>query len=212
MCELPEMNGYHSPARLSPGYVPSGLELVSSVHVNRPTVPWAPMVVAWTLGTLACREPATHQATPESATFSVRPRSVPTSSPSANVAPRSDASDFIEQQMALRLDSLGPNRQPILPLIRGVLAQGSRVSHNFDVQPGHCYRIMAVGGVDVGDLDLVLYAPTGQPIASDTTRNDPFPDIGGTQPLCPSASGRYRIEVRMISGEGEYGLAVYGTP
>ena len=41
---------------------------------------------------------------------------------------------------------------------------------------------------------------------------DEDPVLGSTRPLCPPNGGRYRVEVRMISGHGEYGVQVLGTP
>jgi hypothetical protein len=125
--------------------------------------------------------------------------------------PRTDGGDFVSQQLALRGAQLAPGLVLAVPPARGALPPGGTASHVFDARPGHCYRIVAVGGVTADDLDLALYAPDGSEVDSDT-RGEPFPEIGATRPVCPPAGGRYRIEVRMISGEGDYGVAIYSTP
>jgi hypothetical protein len=76
---------------------------------------------------------------------------------------------------------------------------------------GHCYRIVAVGSAEVNDLDLFLFAPDGTQVDSDSQPND-YPVLGSTRPLCPPTGGTYRVEVRMQSGQGEYGLEVFRTP
>lgn len=119
--------------------------------------------------------------------------------------------DFIEQQMSMRVLQFAANLTPVAPLMRGSLPQGGTASHVFEMAAGHCYRIIAVGGVEVNDLDLVLFAPDDTEVDSDTQR-DNYPVIGRSRPVCPPNGGRYRLEVRMYDGQGEYGLQIFGTP
>jgi hypothetical protein len=75
----------------------------------------------------------------------------------------------------------------------------------------HCYRILAVGGVEVNDLDLALYDADGGELDADTSGGD-YPALGTTRPICPPSPGRYRVEVRMRSGAGEYAVVAVRTP
>jgi hypothetical protein len=153
----------------------------------------------------ACRREAS--APPASATPA--PRAQPTVTP--YVAAQNAGPDFIDQQIALRLAEYAGHLAPALPLVRGALPQGGVGEHAFEIVAGHCYRIIAVGGVEAQDLDLVLYAPDGTVVDEDT-RRDSDPVLGNLRPLCPPTSGRYRVEVRMITGQGDYGVQVLGTP
>ncbi len=113
--------------------------------------------------------------------------------------------------MAMRIGQYAQNLQPIEGMLRGTLQQGEARSHAFEIAAGHCYRIIAVGGVDVNDLDLSLFGPDGAEIDADT-QTDNYPVIGRSRPVCPPAAGRYRLEVRMYDGHGDYGVQVFGTP
>jgi hypothetical protein len=131
--------------------------------------------------------------------------------PSALPSVPGDGGDFISQQIALRTMQYAPSLVPAFAALRGALPTGGTEAHPFDARPGHCYRIVAVGGVSADDLDLALFAPDGSEVDHDT-EGDPFPEIGTTRPVCPPLGGRYRIEVHMAAGEGEYGVAVFRTP
>jgi hypothetical protein len=128
----------------------------------------------------------------------------------ANSRPDAGTS-FVEQQMAMRVLQFANNLTPVMPMLRGTLPEGASATHTFDMAAGHCYRIIAVGGVEVNDLDLTLYAPDGSEVDSDT-QNDNYPVIGRSRPVCPPNGGRYRLDVVMYDGQGEYGVQIFGTP
>lgn len=82
-------------------------------------------------------------------------------------------------------------------------ADFSRVLH-----PGWCYKVVALGAEGIEDLDLRVYDPNNVLLQRDTTR-DRQPYVGQMRPICPPESGTYRIEVRVVSGRGQYAAQLY---
>jgi hypothetical protein len=124
---------------------------------------------------------------------------------------RRDVVDFVDRQLAMRGAQFAGTLVQVGPVLRGTLPQGGNASHTFEIIGGHCYRIIAVGDVDVNDLDLALFGPDGTQVDSDT-QGETYPVLGGVRPLCPPNGGTYRIEVRMHDGQGAYGLEIFRTP
>lgn len=79
----------------------------------------------------------------------------------------------------------------------------SRVLH-----PGWCYKVVGFGAEGISDLDVRVYDPNGVLLQRDTTQS-PTPLVGRMRPICPPESGTYRIELRVIEGEGEYAAQLY---
>lgn len=79
----------------------------------------------------------------------------------------------------------------------------SRVLHT-----GWCYKVIGRGGEGVNDLDVRVYDPNDVLLQRDTSQ-DPTPLVGRMRPICPPASGTYRIELRVVDGEGEYAAQLY---
>ena len=128
-----------------------------------------------------------------------------------NAPPLDAAPGFVDQQLGLRASESGSNLRPVGVPMRGVLTEGASADHAFDAMAGHCYRVLGASGVEADAIDLALYAPDGTEIDSDT-HGDHAPVLGATRPLCPPVGGRYRVEVRMVRGQGDYGLQVMATP
>ena len=122
-----------------------------------------------------------------------------------------DAGGFVEHQLALRIAQFGGAMIAAGPIARGTLAQGANGSHDLEMIANHCYRILAVGGVEVNDIDLALFGPDGAELDADTGGGD-YPALGTVRPICPPSPGRYRIEVRMRSGQGDYAVVAVRTP
>ncbi len=118
---------------------------------------------------------------------------------------------FVDHQLALRVAQFGAALVPVGAQARGWLAQGGVASHDVEMLANHCYRILAAGGVEVNDMDLALFGADGSELDADTAGAD-YPSLGTARPICPPSGGRFRIEVRMVGGQGEYGLAVLRTP
>ncbi|MCB9593532.1 MAG: hypothetical protein H6719_12430 [Sandaracinaceae bacterium] len=111
-----------------------------------------------------------------------------------------------------RLRELGRERAPYMILdeasTRGEAARGDVRDVSHVLHPGWCYKILGAGGEGVEDLDLRIYDPNDVLLQRDTTR-DPDPYIGQMRPICPSESGTYRIQIRMVEGAGAYVVQVY---
>ena len=163
-----------------------------------------PHVIALSLFVAGCKE--TPPPVGRSTGVTVRPAFAPSAGRF-----RRDVADFVDQQLALRGSQLPSAMIPAAAAARGTLATGAVASHDFDVAAGHCYRVVAVGGVEVNDLDLTLFGPDGSELDSDR-HGETYPVLGSVRPICPPTSGHYRVEVRMASGQGEYGLQVFATP
>jgi len=76
-----------------------------------------------------------------------------------------------------------------------------------DLRPGTSYAFMGVCDQDCHDIDLRLFDPDGDEVASDL-RTDDWPIVV----VAPSFSGTYRVRVVMASCSKEpcyYGIGVY---
>ena len=139
--------------------------------------------------------------------------------------------DVITVELQRRQLEYAPGMTPVMPLVRNTLPTGGKQNYAVPLNAGHCYSIIGVGDTSVTDLDLRLYSPTTNEIVDKDEATDNYPVIRsirhytgechdeGTQrvcqytttPLCPTASGQYRLEVEMYQGAGQYGVQVYGN-
>ncbi len=123
--------------------------------------------------------------------------------------------DEIGNNMALRARQFALGYGVASDLIRATIRQGMEgVMVPGTVQAGYCYRIIAVGGTGVRDLDLFLYEPTGRQVDADRAP-DNYPVIGLARPLCippgvPAQSAQLRI--RSFTGSGAIGVQMFAQP
>ncbi len=123
--------------------------------------------------------------------------------------------DEIANHMALRARQFAAGFGVASDLIRANIRQGMEgVMVPGTVQAGFCYRIIAVGGSGVRDLDLFLYDPTGRQVDADRAP-DNYPVIGLNRPLCippgvPAQSAQLRI--RSFTGSGAIGVQMFAQP
>ncbi|MEZ4405914.1 MAG: hypothetical protein R3A52_05515 [Polyangiales bacterium] len=136
---------------------------------------------------------------------------MPTADPNAPQQPAMPGNDMIPNEMTRRQGQFAAGMTPVLPLTRGTLATGASQNYAVTMTPGQCYKIIGVGGPGVIDLDLKLYDPQGNMVDQDIA-TDNFPVIGLQHPLCPTTAGQYRLEALMYSGQGEFGVQVFGRP
>lgn len=133
----------------------------------------------------------------------------------------SDADEVIENappvppladELEAHLRELGRERAPFMILdeaaMRGEGATGDMRDFSHVLHPGWCYKVLGAGGEGVVDLDLRVYDPNDVLLQRDTTR-DAEPYIGQMRPICPVESGTYRIQARVIEGNGPYIVQVY---
>lgn len=133
----------------------------------------------------------------------------PPSDPGAAVPPA--ANDFIAVNMTARQQQFAQGMVAATPLQRGSLTTSQTQDFQAVLTPGRCYKIIGIGGPTVTDLDLVLFDPNGVQIQQDIA-TDNYPVLGLSQPLCPTVPGAYRVQVKMYSGQGEFGVQVFSSP
>ena len=72
-----------------------------------------------------------------------------------------------------------------------------------------CYRIIAVGGTGLKDVDLILRDNTGKVVAADETPNDMFPMIHPNKEFCVDALQILNLAIVVKKGAGEVAGGVY---
>lgn len=92
--------------------------------------------------------------------------------------------------------------------MRGELSEGGARDFSHLMQPGWCYKIVAVSGEGIEDLDLRVYDSDSVLVQRDTSES-PEPYIGQERPICPGEADTYRIEVRARTGSGPFAVQVY---
>lgn len=75
---------------------------------------------------------------------------------------------------------------------------------------GRCYRLFAVAGEGVRDLDVSILAPDGRLVAADLSK-DAWSVVPPRGPWCPDEEGPFAIDVAVTDGEGQYVLALWGS-
>ena len=114
--------------------------------------------------------------------------------------------DFLQNRMNEIYARFGQGRQPVSPLFRGNLATGQTQDSSVTLMAGHCYTLIGVGAATVTDLDLFLFDQNGTQVAQDQA-TDNFPIVTN----CPPVGGAYRVQAKMFTGSGEFGLQVFGS-
>jgi hypothetical protein len=117
----------------------------------------------------------------------------------------------LEQVVALAAEKYAGGFIADGSLIQGSVVEGARSDHLAVLRGGHCYRIVAVGGTGVEDMDLFLYDPEGVQTQQDPAQ-DRFPVLGLQAEICPLRGGAYRLQVHMYKGGGAFAARVYRTP
>jgi hypothetical protein len=82
--------------------------------------------------------------------------------------------------------------------------EGYQPDAGFDVESGHCYAVVVVGGDGVNDLDITLTDGVAQ-LASDYGSHNAFPSVRH----CPAADGRYTVNITASNGAGPYHMQVF---
>lgn len=73
---------------------------------------------------------------------------------------------------------------------------------------GACYRIFAIGGRGVEDLDTGLRAPSGDWVSKDIL-DDAFPTLNPDGPFCVREGGTYKLLVAVTKGSGSYAVQMW---
>ena len=72
-----------------------------------------------------------------------------------------------------------------------------------------CYRIIAVGGTGLKNVDLILKDASGKVVAADETPNDIFPMIHPNKEFCVDAVQFLNLSIVVTKGTGEVAGAVW---
>ena len=115
--------------------------------------------------------------------------------------------DPLEIELARRVEQFAANMDPATPAFHGSLATSASQDFAAVLQPGRCFRIVAVGGTGVEDLDLFLFDENGVQVQQDTA-TDAYPVLGLAHPVCPAQAGTYRVQVKMFAGSGDFVVRV----
>lgn len=115
-------------------------------------------------------------------------------------------------ELEARLRERGREVAPYMVLageaMRGEAEEGDSRDFSQMVYHGWCYQLIALGGEGIEDLDMRIYDDNDVLLQRDTTR-DAQPYIGRMRPICPAVSATYRIQIRVVSGSGQFVAQVY---
>jgi len=96
-------------------------------------------------------------------------------------------------------------------LLAGELPPGRWVDESVVLRAGRCYRIVAVGGEGVKDLDAMLVDPAGDPVGHDGMVG-PVAVLGAPESMCLADSGLFRLRLKAFEGQGRYAARLYRRP
>lgn len=122
------------------------------------------------------------------------------------IVPQVQVNDYIANRMRQIQQQYAQGRNPVSPLMRGTLQTSGAQDFSVNLQSGHCYTVIGVGDPSVTDLDMFLFDGTGTQVAQDQA-TDNFPIVQN----CPSVPGNFRVQVKMYSGYGNFGLQIFGN-
>ncbi len=122
--------------------------------------------------------------------------------------PEDPPADALEAHLRARGRGIAAWMMPNGEVRRGEIGEGSARDFSHLMQPGWCYKVVAVGEGELQDLDLRVYDGHDVLVQRDTTQ-DPQPYVGVESPICPGEAATYRIAVRARSGSGPFAMQVY---
>lgn len=117
-------------------------------------------------------------------------------------------SGTLERKLYDKAAKFATDLRPLGPPFGGELEEGQRRDQLVVMRYSRCYRVIAVGGPEVEDLDLVLYDDDNVQVQRDFGE-DPYPVLGLRSEICPRGHGAYRVQVGMFKGRGEYLARAY---
>jgi hypothetical protein len=96
----------------------------------------------------------------------------------------------------------------LIPPVKHTFKQGESKSVPVAIVPG-CYRVIAVGGKGVKDVDLALRDNAGKTVAADMTPDDVFPMIHPNREFCTEAVQFLNLTISVKKGAGEVAGGVW---
>jgi hypothetical protein len=97
---------------------------------------------------------------------------------------------------------------PLIPPVKHTFKQGETKSIPVAIVPG-CYRVIAVGGKGVKDVDLALKDNAGKIVAADLTPDDVFPMIHPNKEFCAESVQFLNLTISVKKGAGEVAGGVW---
>ena len=94
------------------------------------------------------------------------------------------------------------------PIVDSLAAGQQMHQYGVDVEAGACYRIFAIGGRGVEDLDTGLKDPSGEWVSKDIL-DDAFPILNPDGPFCVRQGGRHTLLVAVAKGSGTYAVQLW---
>ncbi|MFI5301516.1 MAG: hypothetical protein ACHREM_25795 [Polyangiales bacterium] len=101
--------------------------------------------------------------------------------------------------------------QQIVPPVKHTFKEGEVASFPVPFPIG-CFRVIAVGGAGVKDVDLVLKDGSGKIVAADLTPDDVFPMIHPNKELCIESFQFLTMSMLVKKGSGEVAGGVWKRP
>lgn len=93
----------------------------------------------------------------------------------------------------------------------GVQGEGDPVTRaTVRLSAGRCYRVFAVGGAGVAEVDLVVRGPDGT-LAAQQAGPAGYAVAPSATTLCPTTEGAFTIELGVRRGRGPFAMEVWGT-
>jgi hypothetical protein len=96
----------------------------------------------------------------------------------------------------------------VVPPVKHVFKQGEAKVIPVPIVPG-CYRVIAVGGKGVKDVDLELKDASGKVVAADKTPDDIFPMIHPNKEFCAEAMQLLQLTISVKKGSGDVAGGVW---
>ena len=97
---------------------------------------------------------------------------------------------------------------PLIPAVKQSFKAGESKSIPAPLMPG-CYRVIAVGGAGVKDVDLALKDASGKIIAADMTPDDVFPMIHPNKEFCAESMQFLTLVITVKKGAGDVAGGVW---
>lgn len=97
---------------------------------------------------------------------------------------------------------------PLIPPVKHTFKAGESKSIPVPIVPG-CYRVIAVGGKGVKDVDLALKDQSGKIVAADMTPDDVFPMIHPNKEFCAEAVQFLNFVISVKKGSGDVAGGVW---
>jgi hypothetical protein len=116
------------------------------------------------------------------------------------------SNDLVANRIRQLHSRFGKGRAAISSVFKGNLSETKSTVFKIKLSKGHCYTVIGAGELSVRDLDLNLLDARGRELAGDASAS--FFASFDTEP-CVKKSGEYKIEVRMTSGSGQFGVQVF---